>query len=60
MYQVAFPPEAFARVVPFLMLNRGELAVLVHPDTGDDLTDHTRHTLWLGEQLALRLEALHH
>jgi DOPA 4,5-dioxygenase len=58
MYQVAFAPEAFARVVPFLMLNRGPLAVLIHPDTGHERRDHTAHTAWLGEPLPLRLEAL--
>ena len=49
--QVAFEPSQFARFVPWLMLNRGELAVLVHPETGDDLADHTSHALWLGEVL---------
>ena len=58
MYQVLLAASEFTRVVPWLMLNRRGLDVLVHPDTGDDLADHTRHALWLGERLALRLEAL--
>ena len=58
MYQVLFAADQFARLVPWLMLNRGPLDVLVHPSTGDDLADHTAHALWLGEQLPLRLEAL--
>lgn len=58
MYQVAFAPEEFPRVVPYLMLNHGPLPVLIHPGTGDDLTDHTAHAMWLGEKLPLRLEAL--
>ena len=58
MYQVLFASAEFARVVPWLMLNRRGLQVLVHPDTGDDLADHTRHALWLGDRLPLRLEAL--
>lgn len=58
MYQVAFDPEAFAGVVPFLMLHRGPLAVLIHPETGDEVRDHTAHAAWLGEILPLRLEAL--
>ncbi len=58
MYQVAFPVEEFARLVPWLMLNRGELVVLVHPLTGDEYEDHAHHALWLGAKLPLTLEVL--
>jgi aromatic ring-cleaving dioxygenase len=56
MYQVAFAAEAFAEIVPWLMLNRRGLVILVHPETGDDLADHRDHALWLGERLALKLD----
>ena len=39
------------------MLNRDGLDILLHPETGDDLADHTRHAAWLGETLPLRVEA---
>jgi len=55
-YQVRFPPEAFASVVPWLALNHGPVSVLVHPETGDDLADHTVHALWIGPALLLRTE----
>jgi aromatic ring-cleaving dioxygenase len=58
MYQVAFAVEEFARLVPWLMLNRAELSVLVHPETGHDYDDHTRFAVWLGAPLALRLDVL--
>ena len=58
MYQVKFEPEEFARIVPWLMLNRAGLAILVHPETGDDYADHAVNALWLGEKLALNLELL--
>ncbi|HEY0105167.1 MAG TPA: DOPA 4,5-dioxygenase family protein [Rhizomicrobium sp.] len=58
MYQVAFAPEQFARVVPWLMLHREGLSILVHPLTGDDYEDHATHSLWLGAPLRLRLEVL--
>jgi DOPA 4,5-dioxygenase len=58
MYQVAFPIVDFARLVPWLMLNRGELAVLVHPNTDDEYADHAHHALWLGAKLTLRLGVL--
>ena len=47
--QLAFPPELFADVVPWLALNRAGLVVFVHPETGDDLKDHTEHALWMGD-----------
>jgi DOPA 4,5-dioxygenase len=53
MYQVAFLPPQFGTVVPWLMLHREELNILVHPETGDDVADHTLHSLWLGEKLEL-------
>jgi aromatic ring-cleaving dioxygenase len=56
MYQVKFEPREFARIVPWLMLNRAGLAILVHPETGDDYTDHASNALWLGEKLKLRLD----
>lgn len=57
MYQIAFPTEMLATFVPWLMLNRDGLTVLLHPETGDDLTDHTAHAAWFGAVLALRLDA---
>ena len=58
MYQVKFDPEEFARIVPWLMLNRDGLNILVHPETTDAYTDHAVNALWLGEKLPLRLDVL--
>ncbi|HWI25509.1 MAG TPA: DOPA 4,5-dioxygenase family protein [Stellaceae bacterium] len=58
MYQVAFAPAELPLVLPWLMLNRGELTVLVHPLTGNDYDDHARFALWLGPPLPLRLDVL--
>jgi aromatic ring-cleaving dioxygenase len=58
MYQVAFAPELLSRFLPWLMLNRHGLPVLLHPSTGDDYADHTDHAAWLGEKLPLKLEVL--
>lgn len=58
MYQVAFSPNQFAEVIPWLMLHREGLDVLVHPNTGDAVADHTLHSLWLGEKLQLNVEVL--
>jgi aromatic ring-cleaving dioxygenase len=54
--QLAFAPSEFARVIPWLALNRGGHTVFIHPETGDALTDHTDHAMWMGEMLALNLD----
>ncbi len=56
--QLTFTPELFAELLPWLLLNRAGLTVFVHPDTGDDVKDHTDRALWLGEMLELDLSAL--
>lgn len=58
MYQVAFPAAQFGLVVPWLMLHRSGLDILVHPSTGDDVADHTDHALWLGNKLDLNIASL--
>ena len=58
MYQVAFAAEEFRRLVPWLMLNREGLDVLVHPLTDDSVADHTLFALWLGAPVPLRVEVL--
>lgn len=58
MYQVAFLPAQFGQVVPWLMIHREGLNILVHPETGDDVADRTIHSLWLGEKLELNVEFL--
>lgn len=58
MYQVAFAKAEFARLLPWLMLHREGLSILVHPLTGDDYADHASFNLWLGPPLRLRLDVL--
>jgi aromatic ring-cleaving dioxygenase len=58
MYQVAFTPEVLAELVPWLMLNRLGLSVLVHPNTGRARDDHQVHALWLGAPLTLNADGL--
>ena len=56
MYQIAFPAPMVGDFLPWLMLNRDELTVLLHPETGDNYTDHSKHAAWFGAVLPLRLE----
>lgn len=58
MYQVAFLPNQFDKVVPWLMLNHEGLDILIHPETGDDVGDHADRSLWIGEKLELDIKFL--
>src|ERR1700742_1886998 len=51
MFQIAFPQEMLATFLPWLMLNRDGLVILLHPETGDDVADHSDHAAWLGAVL---------
>src|ERR1700753_4330479 len=51
MYQAAFATSEFARFVPWLMLKRRGLAVLIPPNTGHPKSDHLNQAMWLGEVL---------
>ena len=55
---VVFKPDQFEHVVPFLMLNREALDVLVHPLTEDAVEDHSSYAIWLGNPVPLRLNTL--
>lgn len=55
-YQVKFQPENFQKIVQWLSLNTAGLSILIHPQTGDELKDHTERALWLGQQLKLKLD----
>jgi aromatic ring-cleaving dioxygenase len=56
MFQIAFPADLLNAFLPWLMLNRDGLSVLLHPETGDDYSDHSAHAAWLGAMLPLRLD----
>jgi DOPA 4,5-dioxygenase len=58
MFQIAFPSTMLASFLPWLMLNREGLTILLHPETGNAYADHTDHAAWLGGVLPLKLEVL--
>jgi aromatic ring-cleaving dioxygenase len=53
MFQVAFPVAIFAEFVPWLMLNRLDLIIFIHPNTDNPRRDHLVHALWMGEILQI-------
>jgi aromatic ring-cleaving dioxygenase len=58
MYQIQFAPELFPTLVPFVMMNRMELTVLLHPQSGRPRDDHTVNATWMGEVLPVKTEVL--
>ncbi len=54
MYQIQFMPDQFPALVPFVMMNRQGLTVLLHPESGRPREDHTLNATWMGEILPLK------
>jgi len=57
-FAVIFETPAFETVVPWLMLNREGLDILIHPLTDDMVDDHSVYALWLGSPVALKLHTM--
>ena len=64
MFEVnLFTPAQFGAFIPWLVINRGPLSVLVHPNTINPETgeheegerDHTQRATWMGERIPLDL-----
>lgn len=56
MFEVnVFTPAQFGAFIPWLVINRGPLSALVHPNSedGDGVRDHTQRATWLGEKVVL-------
>lgn len=58
MYQILFKPEVFPTLVPFVMLNRMGLTILLHPESGRPRDDHTLHAVWMGTMMPLKTDIL--
>ena len=59
-FAVIFETPEFQNVVPWLILNREGLDVLVHPLTESSYDDHTAYAMWLGAPVPLKTEILRH
>ena len=57
-FNVIFETPEFQHIVPWLMLNREGLDVLVHPLTDSSYDDHSKNALWLGTPVPMKLEVL--
>jgi aromatic ring-cleaving dioxygenase len=57
-FNVIFETSEFQDIVPWLMLNRDGLDVLVHPLTESSYDDHSKNAMWLGTPVSLKLDIL--
>jgi aromatic ring-cleaving dioxygenase len=57
-FNVIFEAPEFQNIVPWLMLNREGLNILVHPLTESNYDDHSKYAVWLGTPVSLKLERL--
>ena|SRR5579883_543541 len=57
-FQVIFKTPEFQSVVPWLMLHREGLDVIIHPLTNDMVDDHSVYAMWLGSPIELRLHTM--
>lgn len=58
MFEVnLFTPAQFGAFIPWLVIHRGPLSALVHPNTTaeEEERDHTQRATWLGERIPLDL-----
>ena len=53
--QLTVPAEQFCDFAQLLALNRGDLTIFAHANTGEDLADHTGHVIWFGPSESLDL-----
>ena len=56
--QLAVPVESIGELIGWLALECKGLTIFIHAEAGDVIADHTEHTMWMGEMLALDLSAL--
>lgn len=59
MFEVnVFNPLQLGALMSWFVQNRGPCSVLIHPNTGDDVKDHTTNGTWLGEKVPLDVDLL--
>jgi DOPA 4,5-dioxygenase len=56
--QLAFRPDVFGALIPWLALHRGGLVVFIHPISNNDLLDHRDRSMWMGTVRPLDLSVL--
>lgn len=57
-YEIDIRPADLGEVLAWLVLHRGPLDLLLHPNSDDELRDHREGALWLGRSYDLNLAGL--
>ncbi|KAI0766959.1 DOPA-like domain-containing protein [Trametes elegans] len=61
MFEVnVFNPHQTGTFFSWLVVNRGPLSVLIHPNTNDAYRDHTERATWMGQPWPLNARMLKH
>lgn len=58
MFEIEFKHPSREAVLAWIQAHHGSHDVLLHPETGNDLIDHTTHAVWLGAPQPLDLSRL--
>ncbi|KAJ3012360.1 hypothetical protein HKX48_006324 [Thoreauomyces humboldtii] len=59
-FETWVPIESFAKVHAWFTMNRGELSVLIHPLTREEILDHTVRATWMGPSFPVDISTLNH
>lgn len=54
--QVTVESKNFSEMMEWFLENRKGLSLFIHPDTGNDLADHTDYVIWMGKEHPLKLD----
>lgn len=54
--QVTVSSELFQEVMVWLLSNRDGIDFFIHPNTGDNLADHSDYIMWIGKSYELNLD----
>lgn len=54
--QITVPKGNLDAFLPWLLENRQGFDFFIHPNTGNDLLDHTERVMWIGKSYSLNID----
>lgn len=58
MFMLEFSKDSLQEIIIFFHVYKENYSILIHPELTDELLAHTRHSIWIGKKMPLRLEYL--